>query len=364
MLKKTFYIVVVLFLGFGLGYSEQGKVKIILENGYYYTQLETGEKFEIVKQNDWPYNTIVLSPDKEYVAYTTRNGLGFENEGRDIFYCKVDSSQRTFLHKFRMSVDTLLWESSDARNFIFVMPRFGEAGLGDIQIIDLVLKSVILSLPGDSLRKIQGTNCYEVYLGGKPIQKGKPRICLEELSSMTKPAISSVKFFTSWVESDIYISTQREPVLKISDLPELAEKFGKKFGELVKNNYFYISVVVFSAQYNTIAIIGAGGRSFGLFDLGEKKLLLFDYSDSLVYANPTWSPDGSRLALLKKSGSVKNIDFYELKGEGKINLVKTYELIAGIPVSVFRWSDDSDTFYFSYLNSNNQWSEEQIDLSR
>jgi hypothetical protein len=268
------------------------------------------------------------------------------------------------LHKFEYDAMSLLWDSVKERDFIFVALMDCHYVYGGIQIIDLKSKDIILTAIGDSLQKIERTDCYQIYCYGKPIEKGRQRICLEELLDIKTPDSSNVIFQTGWGVSDVYISTQREPVLKIGDLPKLAENLGKKFGEFVKNRYFHISDVVFSAQYNTIAFIGAGGRSFGFFDLGEKKLILFDYSDSLGYASPTWSPGGSRLALLKRSSSGEYIDFYELRGEGKIDLIKTYELIAEIPVSGFRWSDDSETFYFSYLGSNNQWVEKQIDLSR
>ncbi len=228
-------------------------------------------------------------------------------------------------------------------------------------------KDIILTVFGDRLYKKSDSDCYQVFCKYGAVPQGSERICSKELLTIDVADNSNIGFSTSWGDGDVYVSTQREPVLKLGDLPKLAMDLGKDFKGFLEDRYFHISAIVFSVQYNTIAFIGSGEEELsflGVFDLWEKKLLLFDYSDSLEYANLTWSPDGSRLALLKKSSSGNNIDFYELKGEGKIELVKTYELIAGIPVSIFRWSDDSETFYFSYLGSDDQWSEEQIDLSR
>jgi len=370
MLKKIFYIALVLFLAYGFGYSEQGRVKIILENGYYCTQLESGEKFQIVRQwEPQAPNKIVLSPDEKYVAYTTNNFLGFESQGRDVYYCKIDGSERTFLHKFAFVLDTLLWGTFGERDFIFVISMSCSPVDGGIQVIDVKSKDIIISCLGSGMKNINGSDCYQIFCYSEPVQKGRQKICLEELLDIEVFVSSNVLFHTGWGVSDIYISTQREPVLKLSDLPKLAKDLGKNFKDFLKNRYFHISEteIVFSAQYNIIAFIGAGEESLsltGVYDLWEKKLLLFDYSDSLRYASPTWSPDGSLLALLKRSSFGEHIDFYKLRGEGKIDLIKTFEVMAEMPISGFRWSDDSETFYFSYFNLRNQKIEKAIALSK
>ena len=364
---KINYILLFFVLAYRIAYSEESKVQIILENGYYCTQLETGEKFEVVKQHEpWAFNKIVLSPNEQYVAYTTSNGLGFESEGRDIFYCKVDGSEKTFLHKFRICVDTLLWESSDERNFIFVIPKDCAAGSKAIAVIDVQAKNVILAFRGDSLLEIQGTNCYKVYYYGKPVETGRQEICLEELSTIKEPISSNVSFFTSWSESDIYISTQREPVLRLRDLPKLAEGLGKNFKDFIGDKYFYISEIDPAPDKNRIIFIGDVVENlwfFGILDSGNRKLLLFDYSDNLKFSNPTWSPDGSRLAILRMNGWDKYIDFYDFTGPEKIELIKTYKVMTDRPISDFRWSSDSKKFYFSYPFTDYQKVETEIDLT-
>lgn len=119
-MAKIRFALLFLLLTYGVGHSEQGKIKIVFCDDYYCTQMPTGEEYKIVKQVDWAPNRLTLSPDEKYVAYTASNGLGFENEGRDVFFCKVDGSERIFLHKFESSMDTLIWASSGVRDFIFV----------------------------------------------------------------------------------------------------------------------------------------------------------------------------------------------------------------------------------------------------
>ncbi len=72
-MAKIYYILLFLLLTYGVVYSEQSNVKIVLENGYYYTQLENGERYQIVQQQEqWEYNKVILSPDENFVAYTYR----------------------------------------------------------------------------------------------------------------------------------------------------------------------------------------------------------------------------------------------------------------------------------------------------
>ncbi len=294
----------------------------------------------------------------------TGNGLGFEQIGRDIYFCKVDGSQRTFLHRFETDVDTLLWASSGERNFIFVISRGCDTSFGGVRAIDLQSGAAILSFAGDGLRKIPETDCYQIYCQGKPERQGRQRICVEELKSMKKPDSSNVKFFTSWDAGDIYISTQREPMLKLTDLPELSRGLGKDFGKFLKGRYFYIPYIFPTQQNNRIIFIGDAQTLalFGVFDLNEKKLLSLDYSDDQKFLNASWSPDGTRFAVLRMSNWQKYIDFYEVDEKGKVDLIKTYRVPTDQPISDFRWSDDSKKFYYSYLFSNYQKVQVEVDL--
>jgi len=359
------YILLTLFLACGIAYSGQGKVKIILENGYYYTQLETGEKFEIVKQVDWALNKIVFSPDGEYLAYTTSNGLGFENEGRDVFYCKVDGSERIFLHKFELCADTLLWDSFKGRDFIFVISWDCYADKGGIQVIDLKSKNLILRVLGDKLEKIQGTDCYEIYCLNKPVQQGRQMICLEDLLAIKEPDSLNLRFYAGWTLGDIYISTKRDPLIKFGDPSN-----PPKEQELILRSFLWgggypVSKIILNVKNNQIAFYGDVDKFgfFGVFDVQLPKLLLFNSSDSLKFSHPTWSPDGSRLAILRINSWDKYIYFYEFTGPEKIELIKTFTVVTGEPLSDFRWSSDSNKFYFSYLNSDYQKVETEIDLT-
>lgn len=364
-MAKIYYILLFLLLTCGVVYSEQSNVKIVLENGYYYTQLENGEKYQIVKhQEPWAINNIVISPDQEFVAYTTANGLGFESEGRDVYYCKVDGSDKTFLHRFQNCIDSLLWQSVEGKNFMFVIPKNCQTDPEEIQIVDLQSKQVILAFVGDSLVEVPGTDCYKVYYRHEPPPTGRQKVCLQDLLSVRGPDSVNVGFFTSWDSGDIYSSTQSEPVLKLSDLPELSKSLGKDFGRFLEGRYFYITYIFPTSQNNRIVFIGEASTLglFGIFDLNEKKLLSLDYSNDQRFLNASWSPDGIRFAVIRMSNWQKYIDFYEVDEEGKVDLIKTYRVPTNQSLSDLKWSDDSKKFYYSYLFSNYQKVQVEVDL--
>lgn len=355
-MSKISYLILLLVLTFGIAYSVQGKVKIVPCDGHYCTQLESGEEYKIVKQVDWALNKLTVSPNEKYVAYTTSNGLGFENEGRDVYYCKTDGSERTFLHKFKFSIDTLLWDSFEDRDFIFVISWDCYQEHGGIQVLDIHSKNLILTFLGDGLEKIEGTNCYQVYCLDKPVQKGRERICLEDLSTIKEPDSLNLRFFAGWSSGDIYISTEREPLIKFSDPKNPPNQDELSLRSLLWSGRYSVSKIIPDVENNRIVFYGERDNFgfFGTFDLKDKKLLLFNLSDSLKFSNPSWSPDGGCLALLRKSNWETYVDFYEVGEKGEMNLIKTYRVMADRPISDFRWSDDSKKFYYFYPSANYQ----------
>ncbi|MCJ7458091.1 MAG: hypothetical protein MUP17_03765 [candidate division Zixibacteria bacterium] len=360
---KINYIITFLLLSCSLGYSEQNKVKIVSCDDYYCTQLATGEQHKIVKQVDWGLNKLTLSPDEKYVAYTTSNWLGFENEGRDVFYCKVDGSERMFLHKFQICVHTLLWESSDSRSYIFVVPKNCGIG-GQIQVIDWQSKNVVFTCAGDSLGEIPGTDCYEVYYNGNPPWAARQRICLHDLEAIKKPDSLNMRFFIGWGNWDIYISTQRDQILRFNELAKSTREQEQSLRNVMFREQFAHSKIISDAKDNVIVFFSNDKTSgfFGVVDTENKKLLLFDKSNSLRFSAPTWSPDGKRLAVLRTSDWDRYFDFYEIDDKGEMNLIKTYRVETDRALSDFRWSDDSKKFYYSYLFSNYQKVQVEVEL--
>jgi len=351
-MAKTCYILLFLLLACGAGYSEQGKVGIILENGYYYTQLEDGSKFAIVKQNVKSDNKWAHSPDEQYVAYTISNHLGSKNEGQDVFCCKVDGDERIFLHRFEFGIDTLLWDSMGGRDFIFVTSRDCDSvGTG---VIDLKSKEIILTFPGNVLKKVDDLGCYHIYCNDTLVQQGRQEVCLQDLTTISEPVGPKMSPFTRWAADDIYVTPQGESVLKLGDLPKLAESFDRQFADRLRDTYFYISRVSLSPQKDRIFFIGQGEKYlsfFGVFDVKNKKLLLLDCCKGAIYPDAMWSPTGSRLALLRRGFFSEYIDFYEFNDEDKPILLRNFNL-DGLPVlSVLGWSEDSMKLYVLYLDS-------------
>ncbi|HVP37487.1 MAG TPA: hypothetical protein VMT04_10865 [Terriglobales bacterium] len=339
-----------------IAYSGEDNVRIILENGYYYTQIENGQKYQIVAQQNWPPNEVSLSPQGKYAAYTTGNGLGFDNAGVDLYYCNVDGSERTFLHKFEDYARSLSWVSMDNRDFILVALMDCRYVYGGIQVLDVKSKNVILTTLGDSLSKIEGKDCYRIYCYGQPVEKGKRMICLDELLHLQAQDSSNISYFTDLTSGDIYSSTQSEPVLKLNSLSELSKGLGKDFGKFLEGRNFYISYVIPTHQNRRILFIGEASTLglFGVFDLNEKRLLSLDYSDEQRFLNASWSPDGSRIAVIRLSNWQNYIDFYKIDEEGKVNLIRTKSLPGDGQVTDFKWSSDSNTVYFLYVSSGSQ----------
>ncbi|MDP3025119.1 MAG: hypothetical protein Q8O10_06255 [candidate division Zixibacteria bacterium] len=365
MFKLNFIILFLFtFLISGIAYSEQGKVRIILENGYYYTQLENGSKFAIVKQNVKADNKWALSPDEQYVAYTISNHLGSKNEGQDVFCCKLDGDEKIFLHRFEFGIDTLLWDSMGGRDFIFVTSRDCDSvGTG---VIDLKSKEIILTFPGNVLKKVDDLGCYHIYCNNTLVQQGRQEICLQDLTTISEPVGPKMSPFTRWAADDIYVTPQGESVLKLGDLPKLAENLNKQFADFSKNTYFYVSRVTPAPQKDRIFFIGQGEKYFsffGVFDVESRKLLLLDCCKGAIYPDAMWSPTGSRLALLRRGFFNQYIDFYEFNDENKPILLKMFNLGQLTVVGISGWSEDSTKLYVLYIDViDNKKKEKTIEL--
>jgi hypothetical protein len=348
-LSKIFCMILFLFLSYGIGFSEQGKVKIVFCDDYYCTQMPTGEEYKIVKQVDWAANKVTLSPDDKYVAYTTSNGLGFENEGRDVFYCMVDGSERTFLHKFQTRMDTLIWISSEGTDFICAASWDCALGIG---VIDLKSKALILKFRGNRLQKIQGTDCYQVYCQDKPVEQDRQKICLEELETIKEPDSFNVRFLQGWSNWDVYVSTQRDQVLTFNEVSKSTREQDKALMGIMWSEPFAHSKIIPNQKNDRIVFFANDSTSgfFGVVDIQNKKLLSFDKTDSSKFSNATWSPDGANLAIVRMSNSQTYIDFYKVNQREKVNLIRTKSLPGDGQVIDFKWPSHSNTIYFSYVS--------------
>lgn len=363
ILNAIFYTILFFCLAHSTAYSEEAKIKLLLEKGSYYTLTEDRSRFWIVSQNKQKDNKLAISPDEQYVAYTISNNFGSKNEGQDLFYCEVDGEKRIFLHRFEFSIDTLLWDSMEGRDFLFLTSgNCDSIGTG---VIDLQSKAIILTFPGNVLKKVDDLGCYYIYCNDTLVQQGRQEICLQNLTTIKEPVSPKMSPFTKWDSDDVYLSPEGESVLKLGDIPKLAEEFNKEFADLLKNTYYYISRVSPTPQKDRIFFIGQGDRYFsflGVLNVQSRKLLLLDHKGD-IYSDAMWSPTGSRLALLRRGFFNQYSDFYEFKDENKPILLKMFNLGQLRVLGISGWSEDSMKLNVSYIDLiDNKKKEKTIEL--
>ncbi|KPK75184.1 MAG: hypothetical protein AMJ89_04670 [candidate division Zixibacteria bacterium SM23_73] len=332
--------------------AESETPEIILENGFYYVVQPNGEKVAIVKEHEpWAPNKAELSPDRQYVVYTTANGLAFECEGRDLFYCKTDGTERTFLHKFDAHVDDWIWVTKDNRNFLIVINKGSMSGPG-IWVLDFDKKKLLLRFYGHAVERIEGTDCYKL-IG---IRKER-KICPDELLRISHEETSKPQVFTDWSATQVYLSTERAPILGYK---EILGAFAAAYQVLpTDQRILYREILEGLASGNVF--FGAEAPSTkknvftfwvnsmpGSFNLQKRKVDFLDIGGELSL-KAFWSPLGRYLAVLKtESPGIKKLIILGMIGYGVWENVLTKEFSADAIISNLEWSQEDETkIYYS-----------------
>jgi len=349
MKKDYLFLLMLILLLIPLGNSiaESDTPEIILENGFYYVVQPNGEKVTIVKEHEpWALNKAKLSPDRQYVVYTTANFLGFECQGRDLFWCKIDGTERTFLHKFELYINDWLWLSKDDRDFLIALSWEGMAW-----VLDFNKKKLLLSFPGDSVEKIEGAECYKMVGIRFGIRKER-EICADSLVQIREQATPQPQVFIDWMGDLVYLSNQRDPifgyneVLKcfspVYDILFPQEKaYYKEIREAFSHRTAYFPAEATSLRRSRIKFSISGMR--GEFDLQRKKVEFLDIGGELslkVFPSPLGrymavtkiEPIGTKeLIILRKSGT----DSWE-------NLL-TKKFSKDATISNLEWSKEDET---------------------
>jgi hypothetical protein len=133
--------------------------EIVLEDYWYYVTHPDGKKVSIVsaRTGGEPHVEVIFSPDSNYVAYTGSNGTGFEGEGRDLFYCKTDGSEKTLILSSNTSIRYLYWVKAAHKNYILFDQWGSQEELGHVRVYDFVKHFVVFDTLGTSLVRIGDT---------------------------------------------------------------------------------------------------------------------------------------------------------------------------------------------------------------
>jgi hypothetical protein len=331
--------------------AESDTPEIILENGFYYVIQPNGEKVAIVSEEEPnALNKAKLSPDRQYVVYTTANGLGFESEGRDLFYCKTDGTQRTFLHKFPAHVNDWIWVTKDKNNFLIVILD-GMGGPG-IWVLDFNKKKLLLSFSGDSVERVEGTDCYKIV----GIRK-ETKICPDELVRIRQKGTIKPKILINWMGDQVYLSTEKGPIFGSDDVLKCFEPVYDLLSMQERSSYREIHhrlsdhIASFAEEPISLArnkIVFSIGGMHGQFDLRRRKIEVLDIGGDLslkVFCSLT----GKYVAILKTepTGIKKLIILNKAKGTSWENVL-TKEFSSDATISNLEWSKQDETkIYYS-----------------
>jgi hypothetical protein len=332
--------------------AESDTPEIILENGFYYVVQPNGEKVAIVSEEEPnALNKAKLSPDRQYVVYTTANGLGFESEGRDLFYSKTDGTEQTFLHKFETHIDDWIWMTKGKRKFLIVIGKECMTGSG-VWVLDFNKKQLLLSFPGDSVEKIENSECYKI-IGGR---KGS-EICINQLIHIKAQDIPETQVFINWVGNEVFLSTKRDPALSCKDilecfvpiydiLPPDEKTLYRTIRERLTTYNAWFTKETTSLVRGTIvfSIDSMNGR----FDLRKKRVEYLDIGGELSL-KAFRSPRGKYLGILKTEHTgIKKLIILSKKPDASWGNVLTKEFSVDAAVSNLEWSKADETkIYYS-----------------
>ncbi|KPK75183.1 MAG: hypothetical protein AMJ89_04665 [candidate division Zixibacteria bacterium SM23_73] len=342
--------------------AESDTPKIILENGFYYVLQPNGEKVRIVKELvPGSLNKAKLSPGGQYVLYTAGNGLGFEGEGRDLFYCKPDGTARTFLYKFEMGLDDWIWLTKDKRNFLIVINKGSMSGPG-IWVLDFDKKKLLLRFYGDAVERIEGTECYKMV----GIRKER-EICADELLRISEQETPEPQVFINWMGDAVYFSTQRDaifgykevlecftPVYEMLSLKERALYRAIQQGFAHRAAYFPEQSTSLAGDSITFSILAQDSITFsisemnGRFNLRKKRVEFLDIGGELSL-KAFRSPRGKYLGILKTEHTgIKKLIILSKKPDASWENVLTKEFSVDAAVSNLEWSKQDETkIYYS-----------------
>jgi len=326
--------------------SKPQDLKIVRENWRYYVLFPDGKKVEIVKVHEGGApNVVIVSPDSKYVFYTTGNWIGFESSGKDLFYCRPDGSERTFLRKMGESVKNVHWIKKDGHNYILFSEVAAGLGWETTDLFDLDSRRLILRIDDWKLERIDESNCFTITDYSGKLKKGS-KICLDSLLSLSDPDKYKFEIYYSNVRPDLFfLSTRLEPFLDPAmkwyngDEDEIV---GKIFGGI---GHFSSS----PDKKRTAYWINMNSKSW--IGVLNSRTNLFQYSDSMTEGeykyNLVWSDNDNYLGFVKKyPDNYQEVVILEFLGDSSCTIREELKLKEETEVELVGWSTRKNGFYY------------------
>jgi hypothetical protein len=299
MFPKSILVIVLLIVNLATSRASSLEPEIVRQDRKYFVLFPGGMKVEIVKEHEGgALNAAVLSPDQKWVFYTDMADIGFESSGKELFYCKSDGTERTFLRKVGGAVVNVNWIQEDGHNYILFREVFAGLGWGTLDLFDFDNRKVILRIKDWGLERIEDTDCFTIIE-----YKGKPeagsKICLDSLLALSTPDKYNVEIYGSYYRPDLfYLSCRREPFLD----PSLMWYDGND-DEWIRKSYGGIGHHSTSHD-NRRTAYWINRESNSWIGVLNKNTNSFQYTDSLSTGtfgdNFVWSDYGSFLGFVRR----------------------------------------------------------------
>ena len=321
--------------------------QIILEEGYFYAVQPDGKKVVIVKKHEpWAMNKARPSPDGNRILYTTSNGLGFECEGRDLFCCRTDGTERTFLHKFPAYVEDWFWLMENDRSFLILLNRGSMSGPG-IWVLDFDKRKLLMSFRKDSVERIADSQCFKVPGIGK-----EKDICPDDLIRMAEGESPPSEVHLDWASIQFFMLNQRDPILGAREVVGAFAAASQNLSAQERQLYektlrTLASGSVLFGGPSPVGHPGSFGFSVdgisGTFNLQRKRIESLDIGGPLSLG-AFWSPQGRYLALLKtEPDGAKKLIVWSATGDGVWDNVLVKEFSPEATLSNVEWSQHDET---------------------
>lgn len=310
MTKILVFVLGILFLTYAELWS-RGK-EIVLENDMYYVVYPDGKKVSIVSSRSpgGPLVEIIFSSDSSYVAYTADNGTGWEGQGRDLYYCKIDGSERTIVLSTSAGIGGLSWVKTEEKQYIVFGQLAGRAeDMGHVKVYDFEKHQIVFDTLGLGLVRIGNTATFLVndFLFSEKkafvLDLSKIPFRISSLDSLPKTESDTSRL---WCEDAILQQTspelRRAPVQFIPEYWPHNPYNKSDYIDLVRiyPEFNRLSCLVPSPDGRFVAFSATGARFTcnGLLDTETHKTHALRFLLGTFDGQPCWSPNSDYIAFI------------------------------------------------------------------